>query len=124
MFPNIATLFLLKANYFVHTPTRAGVLFDVVASAAIQLNREKYEAQRTKYKRKWEVQSSKDEQRPAGPALRTSSFVIRTSYFNLLLLVALRTRQCNNDATTMQQTCNETNQTIDSDRNLRISSTK
>jgi hypothetical protein len=38
---------------------------------------EKYEVQSTKYKRKWEAQSSKDEQRPANPKLRTSSFVPR-----------------------------------------------
>jgi hypothetical protein len=40
--------------------------------------RKKYEIQRTKYKRKWEGQSSKDEQRPARPKLCTSSFVSRT----------------------------------------------
>gem|GEM_PF-2608126 len=50
----------------------------------------KYEVQMTKYKRKWEVQSSKDEPRPADPKLCTSSFVqltsdfvLRTSYFAL-----------------------------------------
>jgi hypothetical protein len=44
-------------------------------------NGEKYERQSKKYKRKWEGQSSKDEQRPAIPKLCTSSFVIRTSSF-------------------------------------------
>ena len=37
--------------------------------------------QDTKYKRKWEVQSSKDEQRPASPKLCTLSFVPRTLNF-------------------------------------------
>ncbi|MCX6268092.1 MAG: hypothetical protein NTW16_12145 [Bacteroidetes bacterium] len=54
----------------------------------------KSEVQSSKDKRKWEGQSSKDEQRPANPSLCTSSFVILSSSFIRTSCFALCLTKC------------------------------